>query len=393
MRRMYMRKLILAVVLIWIMIVTGCSSSDGDDPAASGNSQTVPNDQEEQIKPVLYNDWEITSQTPLLADDGTLSAWGWSRHPLMVYNKENLSSAQKKRLKEWDFYNVYNKDYCFEITMANISWMVLITVSLDDYKNNESFSNMSIVLNTDLLDLETNPYEDIIYEYGRVSNAFTYEDGIKTLKFDFAKSIIFGPEITGEIKIQDSKEDDSLATAAPFKEEGSFFYTDKVFAKKASGSVFIKGKEYKFSNEDSYAVLDWGRGVWPKEFEWGWAVASGEVDGKVLGFNFGWGEEDASRFTCSAIVYGGVLHKMGKITWEYNKDDIMQPWHFVSDDGRFDITMVCDNDHSKNIDLGFYYMKTIQPRGKFYGKVVLDDGKVLDVNGIQGFAEHCFQKW
>ena len=56
---------------------------------------------------------------------------------------------------------------------------------------------------------------------------------------------------------------------------------------------------------------------------------------------------------------------MGRIKWDYSKDDIMQPWFFRSDDGRFDIKMECDFDDSNNIDLGFYYMKTIQPRGKF----------------------------
>ena len=90
-------------------------------------------------------------KTALLNSDGTLSAWGWSSHPYMEYNKEMLADAQKKRLKEWDFYSVYNNDYCFEITMAHISWMVLITVSFSDYRTKENFSNMRIVFDTSVL--------------------------------------------------------------------------------------------------------------------------------------------------------------------------------------------------------------------------------------------------
>ena len=371
-------------------MIAGCSSSGTDDPVTG---EQIDDQNGKENIPVLYNDWEIKEKTPLLNDDGTLAAWGWSRHPLMEYNREKLTDEQKKRLKEWDFYSVYNSDYCFEITMANITWMVLITISLSDYKTNEKFSNMRILFNTDALTPPLNPYDNEIFDRGGVYSAYTYAEGIKTLTFDFPKSVIFGPEIKGKIEIQDDPADDSLATSAPFKETGSFFYTDKVFAKRASGSVFIKGNEYTFSENNSYAVLDWGRGVWPKEFEWGWAVASGEVNGKVLGLNFGWGEEDSSRFQASAIVYDGIVHKMGKIKWDYNPDDIMQPWHFKSDDGRFDITMECDFDHSQEINLYVYYMKTIQPRGMFSGHVVLDDGTVLEVKDILGFAEHCFQKW
>jgi hypothetical protein len=386
-----MRNFFCMAGLMVILMITGCSSSGTDDPVTG---EQTDDQSGKGNPPILHNDWEITEKTPLLNDDGTLASWGWARHPLMQYNRENLTADQQKRLKEWDFYNVYNSNYSFEITMADITWMVLITISLVDYKTGETFSNMRILFNTDALTPPLNPYEDNIFDKSGVYSAYTYKDGIKTLSFDFPKSAIFGPEITGEIKIQDDPADDSLATAAPFDEEGySFFYTDKVFAKRASGSVSIKGKEYTFNENDSYAVLDWGRGVWPEEFEWGWAVASGEVNGKVLGFNFGWGEENASRFQASAIVYDGVVHKMGKIAWSYNKDDIMQPWHFKSDDGRFDITMDCDYDHSQEINLYVYYMKTIQPRGRMSGTVVLDDGTVLKVKNILGFAEHCFQKW
>jgi hypothetical protein len=385
-----MRKYLCMACLMVILTITGCSSSSKDDPVTG---EQINDQNGKGNMPVLYNEWEIKDKTPLLNYDGTLAAWGWSRHPLMEYNRDRLTAEQKKRLKEWDFYSVYNSDYCFEITMANISWMVLITVSLSDYKTNENFSNMCILFNTDTLTPPLNPYDNEVFDRGGVYSAYTYSDGIKKLTFDFPESVIFGPDIKGEIKIQDDPADDSLATAAPFKETGSFFYTDKVFAKRASGSVFIKGREYAFSESDSYAVLDWGRGVWPKEFEWGWAVASGEVGGKVLGFNFGFGEEDSSRFVSNAIVYDGVIHKLGRIEWSYNKDDIMQPWSFKSKDGRFDIKMECDFDHSQEINLYVYYMKTIQPRGRFSGRVVLDDGTVLEVKDILGFAEHCFQKW
>jgi hypothetical protein len=172
-----------------------------------------------------------------------------------------------------------------------------------------------------------------------------------------------------------------------------FFYTDKMVALPASGHVEADGKEYSFSSDDSYAVLDWGRGVWPEEFEWGWAIAAGMAEGKRVGFNIGFGEEDNSRGSGNAVVYDGVLHKLGEIEWSYNQDDIMQPWHFESGDGRFNVTLEPSHDVSTEIDLIVYSTDTIKVHGRASGTVVLDNGKRVDIDNLQGFAEHCFQRW
>ena len=93
------------------------------------------------------------------------------------------------------------------------------------------------------------------------------------------------------------------------------------------------------------------------------------------------------------MVYDGVLHKLGEIEWSYNRDDIMQPWHFQSADERFNVTLEPFHDVSNEINLFIYSTNTIKVHGRASGYVVLDSGEVVDMDNLQGFAEHCFQRW
>ncbi len=62
----------------------------------------------------------------------------------------------------------------------------------------------------------------------------------------------------------------------------------------ARGSVRFDGQEYVFDPATSFAVLDWGRGVWTYKNTWYWGSASGLVDGVPFGFNIGYGFGDTS---------------------------------------------------------------------------------------------------
>ncbi|MBN1636519.1 MAG: DUF2804 domain-containing protein [Deltaproteobacteria bacterium] len=380
--------LIISFFCVLLFFLCGCFGDSSNSQSAISEEQPVaPNEVP------LYNDWEITESTPLLNPDGTLAAWGWARHALLEYDRDFIQQSQADRLKEWDFFSISSPDCYMEITLADITWAVLVSVSLVDYQTGQTTSNLRFLLNSDLLNLPPEPYGSTLFDRWGVHVSFAFEDAIRTLSFDFARSLLFGPPISGEVEILDDPQDESLVTAMPFYQPDIFFYTNKIVALPACGSVEADGRVYTFPQGESYAVLDWGRGVWPEEFVWGWAVAAGEVDGKRLGFNIGFGDEDNSRASGNSVVYDGVLHKLGEIDWTYDPQDIMQPWHFKSLDGRFDMVLEPFFDQSNKIDLIIYFMDTIKVHGNVSGHVVLDDGPVVEIHNFLGFAEHAFQKW
>jgi len=67
----------------------------------------------------------IQTPGPLLAPDGTLSAVGWSPHPLLDCNLEQvrfyplpLRPLQFLRVKRWDYYAVFTPRRFFSATIA-----------------------------------------------------------------------------------------------------------------------------------------------------------------------------------------------------------------------------------------------------------------------------------
>ena len=166
---------------------------------------------------------------------------------------------------------------------------------------------------------------------------------------------------------------------------------------KAGRFIRYKNKEYVCTLEDTFAVLDWGRGVWTYDNTWYWGSASGLADGVPFGFNIGYGFGDTSAASENALFYGGKIHKLSRITFEIpvkdGKEDYLSPWTFTSDDGRFDMAFSPILDRAACIDLKLLISDQHQVFGRFTGKAVLDDGTVIRVRDLTGFAEKVHNRW
>ena len=70
-----------------------------------------------------------------------------------------------------------------------------------------------------------------------------------------------------------------MVICTPFEKPAHFYYNQKINCMRAEGTVRIGGEEYRFDPKDSFAVLDWGRGVWTYHNTWYWGSASGLAEG------------------------------------------------------------------------------------------------------------------
>ena len=94
------------------------------------------------------------------------------------------------------------------------------------------------------------------------------------------------------------------------------------------------------------------------------------------------------------IFYDGVAHKFDRIVFDIPAEGHMAgPWHIVSNDGRFDMTMEPILDRDAPCDLTQGGSLQHQVFGRFTGKCVLDDGTVLEVKDFFGFAEDVINNW
>ncbi|MBQ5659002.1 MAG: DUF2804 family protein, partial [Peptococcaceae bacterium] len=75
------------------------------------------------------------------------------------------------------------------------------------------------------------------------------------------------------------------------------------------------------------------------------------------------------------------------------KDDFMKPWTFTSFDGRFEMDFEPIMDRASCTDLKVIISDQHQVFGKFTGKMILDDGSVVELKDFLGFAEKVRNKW
>ena len=340
---------------------------------------------------------EISDIGRLLDENGELTQKGYAKKLLLKYDRDNIK-AKGYRIKEWDYYLVYNDDFGVALTIADNSYMALLSVSLLDFKNT-FYKTTSIIKPFTFGRLKlpnTSKVGDISYKDEKIEIEFLNDGVIRKLdckmkNFDRNKSFQCSLALT-------ETGEESMVIATPFKEDKkAFYYNQKINCMKAEGKAIYDGKTYTFSKDNSFGTLDWGRGVWTYKNTWYWGSASGIIDGKNFGFNIGYGFGDTSSASENMIFYDGKAHKIDEVTFNIPKDgdkyDYMSPWTFTSNDGRFEMDFIPILDRKDNSSIGIISSKQHQVFGKFTGKAVLDDGKVIEIRDFLGFAERVENKW
>ena len=340
---------------------------------------------------------EITKRHPLLDENGHLIETGYARKLILDYDRKAIK-ANGLRIKDWDYYLIYNKEFGVALTVDDNSYMALDSISLLDFTKPWEHTNSPMKFMT--LGKRNFPVSsvsgDVKGEGKDYRIEFVHEKEKRVLCFQM-DDFMDGKPIKGRIELA-KNDDDSMVIVTPYKESRvHFYYNQKINCMPASGSVEFNGKEYRFDPKDSFGVLDWGRGVWTYKNTWYWGSASGVIDGKRFGFNIGYGFGDTSAASENMLFYDGKAHKLSQVTFNIpqkdGKDDFMSPWTFTSDDGRFEMDFKPIIDRAANTDFIILGSNQHQVFGNFTGKAVLDDGKVIEVKDFLGFAEKVSNKW
>ena len=203
--------------------------------------------------------------------------------------------------------------------------------------------------------------------------------------------------IAAEFTLTEEPED-SMVIVTPFAEDKkAFYYNQKINCMRAAGKVEFDGQVIEFDPEESYATLDWGRGVWTYKNTWYWGSGNGTVEGRPFGFNIGYGFGDTSAASENMLFYDGTAHKLEQLTFlipqKDGKDDFMSPWKFTSSDGRFEMDFTPVLDRASCTNVGIICSNQHQVFGYFNGTARLDDGTVLKIENLLGFAEKVYNKW
>ncbi|MEG2016552.1 MAG: DUF2804 domain-containing protein, partial [Oscillospiraceae bacterium] len=334
----------------------------------------------------------------LLNADGSLAQRGYANSLVLEYDR-NAIKANKARIKEWDYYLITNDDYAIALTVDDNGYMGLISASVLDFKN-QTEKTTSVVVPFPMGKLKMPPTSsvgDVQYKNDRVDFLFKNYEGSRRLKITFNK--FDGNEsLMADIMLTDEPLD-SMVIATPFSEnKKAFYYNQKIIGMRASGMMQYKGNTYEFNHDSSFGMLDWGRGVWTYDNTWFWGAGQGIADGKVFGFNIGYGFGDTSAASENMVFFDGKAHKLEGVSFNIPKytngaDNYMSPWTFTSTDGRFEMKFQPILDRSAVISVGVMGSDQHQVFGKFTGTAVLDDGTKIHIENFLGFAEKVRNKW
>lgn len=339
---------------------------------------------------------EITSAIPLLDENGNLTEAGYAKRPLPIYDRSRVKGGFA-RLKEWDYYLVMNDRFALALTIADNSYMGLDSISLLDFTEGwqETKSPMS-VFPMGKTNFPTTSEKGDVSSSGRGHSIRFCNDGSQRLLLAHMDKFRDGKPLDAKITLTDAPEE-SMVICTPFDKPGHFFFNQKINCMRAEGTVEWNGRIYTFDPSDSFAVLDWGRGVWTYHNTWFWGSASGLAGGIPFGFNIGYGFGDTSAASENMLFYNGKTHKLSRVMFNIptlgGKYDFMTPWAFTSDDGRFEMDFVPVMDRASCTDVKLIKSDQHQVFGKFTGKAILDDGTAVEIRDFMGFAEVVENKW
>ncbi len=340
---------------------------------------------------------EITKRIPLLDANGNLTEAGYAKRLLPFYDRSKVKGGYA-RLKEWDYYYVGNDDFGIALTIADNSYMGLDSISFLSFKDEpwQVTQSPMRIFPMGKTNLPPTSVSGVSAISGKgYAMRFVVKDGkrVLTAHMDNFKS---GQPIDIKITLTDEPEE-SMVICTPFDKPGHFYFNQKINCMRASGTVKLGQTEYTFAPDTSFGVLDWGRGVWTYHNTWYWGSASGLVDGETFGFNIGYGFGNTSAASENMLFYKGKAHKLSQVTFNIpmkdGTEDYLRPWIFTSDDGRFEMDFVPIIDRASNTDFKVLKSDQHQVFGKFTGTATLDDGTVLQVKDLLGFAEKVENKW
>ena len=341
---------------------------------------------------------EYTEPTSLLNPDGTLHAKGWARKNVFEYDRTKVRKGLISR-KEWDFYTITDGRMQLLVSFANINIGGSVAAKLTDLVKGEVIVDAGELFVGDKLvpPAKGDAPNRFKGKIGKAEFDFETKQNERTLYY---KKMHNGKLVECSVQMDIPEGLENITTVLPFKEDPTRYFMTTKQACMPTQAVFKYGDyTYEFKKDKSFCAMDWGRVNTIHKMVWYWgsgATYLTDANGNehVLGFEITWAIGDESNATETCLFYDGKVHKFGAVDVEkFPKDRFMEPWVFVSEDGRFNMTMQPTFDNHSDLNLLVGRMNCHQIYGIWNGDVTLDDGTVLEIKDMFAFCEYVENRW
>ena len=341
---------------------------------------------------------ELVQSGPLLQENGQLAQLGWARQPVLDCNLESarfytLRPLQRFRIKRWDYYAVFTPRRFFSAAIADLGYAGNIFVYTLDFETGDLYEQGLVIPLGKGIELPRNSTGGHShFEDKRVKLGFSLHPDKRHLSVSWP-DFHDGRGIEAEIELCTPSGYESMNIVIPIGEK-RFYYNRKINCLPASGTLRYGNIQEELHPNECLGSLDWGRGVWEYQSFWNWASASGFLhDGRSLGLNLGLGFGDLSAATENAFILDNRIHKLDQVKFDYVSGDYMKPWRFNDNQNRLDLIFTPFKDRLAKTNLGIINSEVHQMFGRYNGHVTTEEGDVILVKDLVGFAEEHKARW
>jgi len=345
----------------------------------------------------IQSQLELHEASPLLDAQGSLVQVGWARQPLLDCNLEAarfyaLRPLQRLRIKRWDYYGVTTPAHLYSFTLADLGYAGQAFAYVVDFQTGKYHEEtLTLPLARGIVLPRNSTAGTSSFEGGKASLIFQAEPEARRIAVQWPGFADVG--LSAEFTLHLSPTHESMAIVIPIAGK-RFYYNRKVNCLPAEGWVEYGGERTALRPTESLGNMDWGRGRWEYKSFWVWASASGFLqDGRSVGLNLGFGFGDTSAATENALILDGRIHKFGQVDFTYDPRDFMQPWRMVSPDGHVDLEFIPFLERVAATNLIVIASEVHQMFGHYRGTLRADDGEILQLDDLIGFAEEHHARW
>lgn len=335
----------------------------------------------------------------LLNEKGELNQAGYAYSLVKEYNRNDIK-ANKMRIKEWDYYLIQGNRYNVALTIADNSYMGLISASIIDLETPcETTKTIMIPFTKGRTNMpSTSRIGDVELSKGKTRISFKNDGKTRILDCNFEKFDDDGNTFEVHFELGEPPQD-TMVIATPFEDDKlAFYYNQKIYGMKAVGKVKLGELEVEYDGENTLGMLDWGRGVWTFDNIWIWGEGQGYINGDLFAFNIGYGFGDTSAASENMLFLNGIAHKLDRVVvnWgkdEHDKDDYTKPFIITSSDGRFEVKGTPIINRKAYTQVTFLLSDQNQVFSYLDGTVKLDDGTELKLEKFPCAIERVRNKW
>lgn len=294
--------------------------------------------------------------------------------------------------KKWNYWCVYGEDILFSATISHLDYAAVCFVYFLEYETQRYFEKTITVPLGTSVKMPTQVLESVQFVHDELNIRFTYNNGTTQLSVSIPD--FDNEHLQADLTIQHPQHDESLNVVIPWSRQ-IFQFTAKHHTLPTSGTVQIGQRSYSFNTEECFAVLDYGRGVWPRKATWNWGMASQRIRGRRIGLNFGGQWTDGTGMTENAIFIDGKMTKIGEdVAFTYNRANFMQPWAIHSkSSNQVNLTFTPFFERIAKTDVKLVTSEVHQLVGYYHGTIALPDGKILTIQQMLGCIEEHVAKW